>query len=351
MSSESEGLGWYPSHLPSQTSLSGNSVARIERIAGIAASGAPVEERTEEVLDEIHYVFPFDAAILSCLDAVTAVGRPVVIRGYPSKYVEYLVSPEWQAECVGPFGVPGAGWPVREHDLPIDPQSLRGIAKGRAVGLNEGLLGALITPEGRHTGFIMLSWSDTEPPSDETCAVIGHTSLALANMVDPLQSARVLAASLDKDSTAVGLRPDGSFVTLRGTPEDALVEPGSSLRPIVRQFLAGWRTTMAFLWPRSDAGWYLCRVFRCRDNITLLTLRPFDEPYGLTRRELEVLTSLADGRSNSEIASQLWVTTRTVRAHVEHIFGKLGTTTRSAAVAHAVAEGLLLPRQAADLLD
>jgi DNA-binding NarL/FixJ family response regulator len=61
-----------------------------------------------------------------------------------------------------------------------------------------------------------------------------------------------------------------------------------------------------------------------------------------------VLTSLVDGASNGEIAAQLWVTTRTVRAHVEHILEKLGVASRAAAVGRAVVEGLLLPRQAGD---
>jgi DNA-binding CsgD family transcriptional regulator len=332
---------------PSEVGLAGRSLATMSRIAGIAASGASADERTEEVLDELQHVFPFDAGMLSCVDPVTATRRqPIVARAYPDSFRDYLVGPEWHAECIEPFGLPRTGWPVREHDLPVDPMSLRGIAEyGRPAGLNEGLLSALITPEGQHTGFIMLSWANDEPPSNEACAVIGHLSLALANMVDPLQSARVLAASLDEGSTAVGLRTDGGVIPLRGTADTELVEPGSPLRRIVEQLLAERRMTVSFLWPRpAGSGWYLCRAFHCRDRLAVLTYRPHDGVYGLTRRELEVLTSLAVGWSNHDIAEHLTVTTRTVRAHVEHIFDKLEITTRSAAVARAVAEGLLLPR-------
>jgi LuxR family maltose regulon positive regulatory protein len=55
----------------------------------------------------------------------------------------------------------------------------------------------------------------------------------------------------------------------------------------------------------------------------------------LTRRELEVLTMLASGRSNHAIASALVVTIDTVKKHVSHILDKLGATNRTEAVARA----------------
>jgi DNA-binding CsgD family transcriptional regulator len=328
--------------------LTARSFASISRIAGIAASGGPADVRTEEVLDELQGVFPFDAGILSAADPVTpGQRRSIVARGYPERFTEYLLSPEWHAECVAPFGVARTGWPVRERDLPIDPMSLRGIAEyGRPAGLYEGMLSALITPQGQHTGFLMLSWSSVEPPPDEACAVVGCVSLALASMIDPLQSARAVTAALDDDSIALALQPDGTITRLRGTPPEGTFEPNSPARLIVERALAGGRTTASFLWPRTAGGWYQCRAFRCRDALIVMTFRRLDGVHGLTRRELEVLRSLAAGHSNSDIAGELSVTTRTVRAHVEHIFEKLEVTTRSAAVARAVGEGLLVPRQA-----
>jgi len=44
----------------------------------------------------------------------------------------------------------------------------------------------------------------------------------------------------------------------------------------------------------------------------------------LTEREREVLSLLAEGRSNAAVAQQLWTTGRTVETHVRHIFTKLG---------------------------
>jgi LuxR family maltose regulon positive regulatory protein len=55
----------------------------------------------------------------------------------------------------------------------------------------------------------------------------------------------------------------------------------------------------------------------------------------LSRREVEVLELVAAGRSNAEIARELYLSVGTVKAHVHHIFGKLLVRNRSQAVARA----------------
>jgi LuxR family maltose regulon positive regulatory protein len=61
----------------------------------------------------------------------------------------------------------------------------------------------------------------------------------------------------------------------------------------------------------------------------------------LTMRELEVLSLVALGRSNSQIAAQLFITVGTVKSHLHTISGKLGAANRVEAVARARALGLL----------
>jgi len=61
----------------------------------------------------------------------------------------------------------------------------------------------------------------------------------------------------------------------------------------------------------------------------------------LTPKELEVLSRLAEGRSNREIANALYVTPATVKTHLAHIYAKLGVTDRHGALARAVELGLL----------
>lgn len=63
-------------------------------------------------------------------------------------------------------------------------------------------------------------------------------------------------------------------------------------------------------------------------------------PAGLTRREAEVLLHVAQGLSNREIASALWISEKTVRNHVEHIYAKIGVSNRIGASLYATRHGL-----------
>jgi DNA-binding NarL/FixJ family response regulator len=63
-------------------------------------------------------------------------------------------------------------------------------------------------------------------------------------------------------------------------------------------------------------------------------------PGGLTDREIEVLRLVARGNSNREIAAMLGITPKTAGHHIEHIYDKVGISTRAAAAVFAVEHGL-----------
>jgi len=63
----------------------------------------------------------------------------------------------------------------------------------------------------------------------------------------------------------------------------------------------------------------------------------------LTERELAVLRLIAGGRSNAEIATDLFLSETTVKTHVSHVFGKLGLRDRAQAVVMAYESGLIEP--------
>jgi DNA-binding NarL/FixJ family response regulator len=61
----------------------------------------------------------------------------------------------------------------------------------------------------------------------------------------------------------------------------------------------------------------------------------------LSQRETEVLTLVADGLANRQIAQRLFLSEATVKSHLVHIYDKLGVDSRTAAVATATARGLI----------
>jgi NarL family two-component system response regulator LiaR len=79
-----------------------------------------------------------------------------------------------------------------------------------------------------------------------------------------------------------------------------------------------------------EAGARLLREVRAPEN-----------PEALTDRETEVLSLLARGKANKQIASILYVSEKTVKAHVSSILMKLGVQSRTQAALYAVRTGLV----------
>jgi DNA-binding CsgD family transcriptional regulator len=64
-------------------------------------------------------------------------------------------------------------------------------------------------------------------------------------------------------------------------------------------------------------------------------------PNTLTAREVEVLEALANGASTSDVARSLFISHKTVKNHLAHIYAKLGVSSRTQAVAAAVRLGIV----------
>lgn len=76
--------------------------------------------------------------------------------------------------------------------------------------------------------------------------------------------------------------------------------------------------------------------------------RPTGTAGGLTAREVEVLVLVARGETKRQIAQDLTISVKTVNAHVEHIYSKLGVTSRGAAAMFAMRHGLIAVGDTAD---
>jgi DNA-binding NarL/FixJ family response regulator len=65
-----------------------------------------------------------------------------------------------------------------------------------------------------------------------------------------------------------------------------------------------------------------------------------DLPDGLTQREAEILSMIARGMANPEIAAELFLSSHTIKSHVNRIFAKTGSADRAAAIRYARQHGL-----------
>ncbi len=64
-------------------------------------------------------------------------------------------------------------------------------------------------------------------------------------------------------------------------------------------------------------------------------------PAGFSAREAEVLKLVAKGLTNAQVAGELFISPRTVNAHLNSIYGKLGVSSRAAAICFVIEHGLL----------
>ena len=84
------------------------------------------------------------------------------------------------------------------------------------------------------------------------------------------------------------------------------------------------------------AGEYAGGSGRPRRSAEATTTRP----YGLSPRELEVLTLVSAGRTNRQIAQELYISESTAGVHVSNVLAKLGVSSRTEAALVGVSVGV-----------
>lgn len=102
-----------------------------------------------------------------------------------------------------------------------------------------------------------------------------------------------------------------------------------------KAFETAWRNGTALPWDAAaDAA------VQFVDSIVHDEQGEPETPFGLSPRELDVLRLLVEGKTDGEIARALFISQRTAATHIRHIYDKLGVSSRAAAAAFAVRQGL-----------
>ena len=149
------------------------------------------------------------------------------------------------------------------------------------------------------------------------------------------------------------VRYAGRDVTLRRgcgeRPRGRLPPANSSAPPKLVTFARGLlrttRNSVRFLWS-DDQGWLAVNIERQRRHDlhrdqAVLTYAPVQLPGGVTGREINILTLLALGLTNVQIAGRLGTSARTVSTQIERMLVKLGQPSRGGLAALAVDAGLI----------
>jgi DNA-binding NarL/FixJ family response regulator len=104
-------------------------------------------------------------------------------------------------------------------------------------------------------------------------------------------------------------------------------------RADIAQALRGAATGLAVLDPAVHAT-LLAAAAASRGNLPKVKL-PERLPGGLTQREAEILAMIARGKTNSAIAAELFLSSHTIKSHINRIFAKTGSADRAAAIRYA----------------
>ena len=175
-----------------------------------------------------------------------------------------------------------------------------------------------------------------------------------ADLLSAMRESAPDVVLLDTFDTSIA-RGLAGVSTLAAAP--ALVALVDSMRraDILRALQSGAR---AVLWRESHPREITAALQAAHDGLTVFSPEilevllpasaepsdPDDLPPGepLTAREIDVLSLLAEGAGNKEIAARLHISEHTVKFHVSSILAKLGAATRTEAVTRGYKEGLIL---------
>jgi DNA-binding CsgD family transcriptional regulator len=170
-------------------------------------------------------------------------------------------------------------------------------------------------------------------------AVLNHLQPHLAHLWQAARTRRLLRASLaqldgvdEQDARGVVLLGAAGDIEFASPPAVRLLReffapiPGGRMPPELVDWLERGGE-QALTRGRGDR---VLRVERQSDGLLLEERRVEAR---LTARERDVLSWVARGKTNAEIAELLWLAPSTVRKHLENVYAKLGVSTRTAAVA------------------
>ncbi|MPY57875.1 helix-turn-helix transcriptional regulator [Streptomyces spongiae] len=326
--------------------LSHHQIAAATRI-GMLTRERDTAAACAEALRELARALPLDAATLLGIDPLTGAHVQVAGAGYTAETSQALaaefVATPWYRNVVRQ-DVP----PSISEDADDSGQRFRNgwfyAERVRPSGFRDGMTGALRHHD-RIVGMVHLSTEGADAYDTEARRLLASVMPALAALADP--TARTGDLHGLPAEGAASLVAAGRIVDLPGRERAAVLKDDEFGR-LVSAFADTGGQRLRLLWPACGT-WYRVALHRHTTGSDLLGEAvlvhetPTALPYGLSPRELEVLTRAATGDTNQAIAQALFLSPRTVHSHIEHLLRKTGSASRAEATALAVRDGVLRP--------
>ncbi|MBV1940175.1 LuxR C-terminal-related transcriptional regulator [Streptomyces sp. BV286] len=328
--------------------LSHRQIAAATRI-GMLTRERDTAAACAEALHTLAGALPQDAATLVGLDPFTGAHVQVAGIGYTPEVSEALaaefVGTPWFHNVVTQPLPPSIS--EDSHSDTAEERFRNGWfyeQRVRPAGFRDGMTGAL-RHHGRYVGLIHLSTERAGAYDTEARYLLANVMPALAALADPTARAGDLHDL--PESAAASLATADGVIDLPGRARPRVLDD-EGFRGLLRAFDAAQGERLRLLWP-VGRDWHRVVLHRHGHGpgvvrqAVLVHETPTGLPYGLSPRELEVLTRAAMGQTNQVIAQGLFLSPRTVHSHVEHMLRKTGTASRAEATALAVRDGLLRP--------
>jgi DNA-binding CsgD family transcriptional regulator len=329
--------------------LSHHQIAAATRI-GMLTREHDTASACDEALRELARALPLDAATLLALDPLTGSHRQMAGIGYTAETSQALadefVTTPWYRNVVRRELPPSISADTEDPEE-FGPRFRQGwfyAERVRPAGFRDGVTGAL-----RHgtrlVGLVHLSTESPEAYDAEARHLLASVMPALAALADPVARAADLHG-LPADGRASLVTPD-AVIDLPGRDRPQVLRD-EEVHGLLRAFAGTAGHRVRLLWPAGGI-WYRVALHRhgpvpgITADAVLIHETPSELPYGLSPRELEVLTRAATGQTNRAIAQALFLSPRTVHSHIEHMLRKTGAASRAEATALAVRDGLLRP--------
>ncbi|TMR00614.1 DNA-binding response regulator [Actinomadura soli] len=311
--------------------------------------GRPAQtEGVPTALEALRPVLPYEAFEVVEYDPATSVHRVLAFAGYTPQTAaagatEFLDTVAFRytsgQRLTGRIGLPElAGFEKSEYYAKhLDPP-----------GWVAGMTAPLYLNDGRYVGMLHFSSTDATAFGPIECALLDAVSPIMARIVDVTRGATLPSMIVPPEFSALAFTQDGRSATVSAVPEPDPTARPPWLPEVARRFLASERTEARRQWIDPAGRWHEVRLLRAYRHtvsgaqpIGVVAIRQGSPPYGLTARELDVLSEVAAGKTTADIATRLQVSSRTITTHLEHLMAKLACTTRTQAATLAHDEGLI----------